>query len=467
MVGRELYGRGILENLEYYDFSTPEKPGNTRFERELILNYRRLIDFYFSEFQSPEIINSLEIVNVNRQRGSENSNYIKIFPKTRINLRSNLRATMTYRIDGELSEDPRYSGKYWRGWAGFVEDAEVNLSFDNLEFRFGFERLSRGFGRYGNLLFSRQAYPMTVFGFTYSNDKIRFESISGFLSPLEEELNGRIDDPNFFTSQQRYLAAHSLSIKPIKGLSIFLREAVIYGGPGRRFEPAYAFPLIWYHGYQLNSRMDDNTLVSVGFDYRYAGRLWAYGEFLIDDFQVEKQSDSDYEPAQLGFLIGSEVYDLGFSGTGLRVEYARINNWVYNQPRPHNRYINHNMPIGFPDGPDNDNLNWEFSWWANKDLRLAYFGMYQRVGEGSIGDDWTAPWLGQDGYSEPFPSGVAQKKNMNGIRFLALNKNSFWGKLEIQLTDINNVRNISDENSSDWEFFLEIGYNLPPFGWGL
>ncbi|MEE9552851.1 MAG: capsule assembly Wzi family protein [candidate division Zixibacteria bacterium] len=467
LIGRELYGRGLIEDLEYYEFSPTTERGVTEFEKGLIINYECLISEYIFEYRGPEIVNGLELVEVNRQKGSDNSNYIKIFPKTRIDLRSNLRATVTYRIDRELSEDPRYDGKYWRGWAGFVEDAGIKLSFDNLKFRFGFERLARGFGNYGNLLFSRQAHPMTVFGFNFVNDKIRFESISGFLSPLKEELDGRIDDPNFFTNQQRYLAAHSLSIKPLRGLTVSFREAVIYGGPGRRFEPAYAFPLIWYHGYQLNSRMDDNTLVSVGLDYRHGGRFWVYGELLVDDFQIEKSSDSDYEPAQLGFLMGGEAYDLGFEGTGLRVEYARVNNWVYNQPRPHNRFINHNIPIGFPDGPDNDNLNWELSWWPSENLRLAYFGIYQRVGEGSIGAEWTAPWLGTDGYDEPFPTGVVQEKSNNGLRFLALNKNRFWGKLEIQLTDIKNVRNIPEGRISNWEFSLEIGYNLPPFGWGL
>ena len=466
-LARELYGRGLLDDLEYSDLSGVEQRETTGFESGLASTYEQLLSTYLTDFEKPNIRFGLEAVGLDRSTGSENKAYFKLFPKIEIDLRPDLKAAVVYRIDKEVSENPRYDGKYWKGWAGFVEAAIIKFHADRLNFRFGFERISWGFGRYGNLLFSKQALPMTTLGFSYKGEKIRFESLCGFLSPLNEELDGRIDDPDYFTSQQRYLAAHSVTIRPFDDFSVSLREVVVYGGPGRRFEPAYSFPLIWYHGYQLNSRMDDNTLISAGVDYRYTGKFWLYGELMIDDYQIESNSPSDNEPDQIGLLLGGEIYDPGVAGTRISLEYARINNWVYNQPRPHNRYINRNMPIGFPDGSDNDNFNWEVSWWASAAVRVAYFGMYQRVGEGSIDTEWTAPWLDSATYSELFPSGIIRETTQNGVSLLILNKNRFWGKLEIQLSDINNVRNIPGENQADLGFSMEIGCNLPPFGWGL
>jgi hypothetical protein len=220
---------------------------------------------------------------------------------------------------------------------------------------------------------------------------------------------------------------------------------------------------LWYHAYQLNSGIDDNTLVSLGLDYRHAGRFWVYGELLIDDFQIEKKSRGDYEPDQLGFLVGLEAYDLGLTGSTIGLEYARINNWTYNQGRPHNRYINRNYPIGFPDGPDNDILSWGYSWWVSAALRLSYLGSVHRSGEGSIDAVWSAPWLYTDDYSEPFPTGTIERETVNGLELMVYGKNRLWGKLEVYLADITNAGNVPGNNEKNWEFSIELGYRLPQF----
>ena len=466
IIARELYGRGLLEKIEYYNPPAATDAGMSNNEKDLIGLYHNMIGDYLDRKEKSWIAGGLEFVEANRQEHS-NTNYLKLFPQVKIDINRNLSSTVIYRIDRELSDDPRYEGKYWRGLAGFAENATLDLRLDRMKFRFGVERISWGFGRYGNLLFSSQAMPMTVLGFSFRGENFDFESIVGFLSPVGEELDQMELDPQYLTDQQRYISAHSLSFTPFEGLSLSLREAVVYGGPGRRFEPAYSVPLLWYHGHQLNSGIDDNTLVSLGLDYRHGGKFWTYSELLVDDFQVDKKSRGDYEPDQIGLLIGAEAYDIGLTGSIISLEYARINNWTYNQARPHNRYINRNYPIGFPDGPDNDILNWGYSWWVSAALRLSYFGSTRRSGEGFIDAGWSTPWLYTDGYSEPFPTGTVLRETVNGFGLRAFHKNRLWGKLEVQLTDITNVGNVPGTDRTHWEFSVELGYRLPPFGWGF
>jgi len=465
LTARELYGRKLLDNFEYAGGFSINGAGKSRIDSSLVSELNRFGSRLIPKEDSSFITSYVE-VSAGGNAGERNDGRFGVFPGFRLDLNRNLSATIVYRIDNSLTDDPRYDGKSWNGWAGFAERATVNYSWDKLKLGFGLERISWGFGRYGNLMFSRQALPMTVLRIEYRTSLFEFQAFSGFLSPLHEEIIAPIDNPGYFTSQQRYVTAHSLSIKPLDGLSFSLREAVIYGGPGRRFEPAYAFPLIWYHGYQLNSGIDDNTSASFGFDYRYSGRVWVYGDLLIDDYQIDNMTGSDNEPNQLGYLAGFELYDLGLVGSSIRLEYARINNWVYNQPHPHNRFINRNFPLGFPDGPDNDRFDWEVSQWSYKGLRLAYYGSYQRVGEGRIDSDWDAPWLDAADYSEPFPTGIVQRKMVNGVNVTILPKMGFYGKMGIQLADIKNAGNFP-ENKSEWEFSLEIGYDLPQFGWGF
>ncbi len=463
---RELYGRGDLEYLEYAD-PVSDSLLNSR-EAGLTVRdiYLNLKPGYESRGKYPRITGSLETVESFRYK-DKSENYIKLFPYSRLDIRPGLSATIVYRIDRELSRDRSYEGKSWNGWAGFAENATVDLKLEKMKFRFGLERLSWGLGRYGNLMFSRQGMPMAVLGFSYRRGKFDFESISGFLSSIPSQVivqNGTDED---YLDIQRYVTAHSLTYKPIPRLSLSIREAVIYGGIGRRFEPAYAFPLIWYHGYQLNSGLDDNTLVSIGFDYRGRGRFWVYGELLVDDYQIEKKNRSDYEPDQTGLLLGGEFYDLGLAGSIFSMEYVRIANWTYNQINARNRFTHRNFPLGFPDGPDTDVLNWEYSWWITGKIKLAYFGHYKRKGEGAIDSPWTAPWLDADNYAEPFPTGTVRRELANGISLLFLNKNNLWGKLTAQTADINNDWHSIGLSKSSKEIYFDLGYQLPPIGWGL
>jgi hypothetical protein len=466
IVARELYGRGILDRLEYSSIGEVSDRKLGTFESQLKGLFNELADGFNHKGQTPCLRTSLDVIESNRQRIS-NANYVKLFPQVKIAFNPRLSATLSYRVDGELDNDPRYDGKSWNGIAGFAENATIDYESDDFELRAGVERISWGFGRFGNLMFARQALPMTMIGFGYHRWIIDFESIVGFLSPIKGELDRMEGDTSFFTSQQRYLSAHSLSLRPLPGLSVSLREAVVYGGPGRRFEPAYAFPILWYHEQQLNSRLDDNILASVGVDYRLRGKLWVYGELLVDDFQVERKSRGDYEPNEMAYLAGGEFYDLIFRGSTVALEYARVNNWTYNQGRAHNRFMNQNYPLGFPTGPDAVVLDWQLALWAAADVKLAYAGSVTRHGAGRIDAPWTNPWLEVDHYSEPFPTGIVERTTRNGLSLLAFRKNWLWGNLEVNFADIANAGNLPGRNKKSWDFAIDVGCRLPPFSRGF
>lgn len=466
LLARELYGRGALDRFEYGAIGDLRAGNLDPFEQRLRAEYLIQSEDFTPSFSQPTITADLTVLERNRQT-SINRNFIKLFPRVRADFNPNLSAALLYRIDGELDDDPRYDGKSWKGVAGFVETATIDYNRPHFGLRFGIERLSWGYGRTGNLMFSDQAMPLTMLALSYRRSIFDFEVLAGFLNPLKDQLDRMVDDTSFFTSQQRYIASHAITIRPIRNLSLSLRETVLYGGPGRRFEPAYAIPFVWYHGYQLDSRMDDNILSSIAADWRLAGRLWLYGEFLVDDFQIEKKSRGDYEPNQLAGLLGAEIYDIALRGSTLALEYVRINNWTYNQGRAHNRYLNQNFPLGYPTGPDGDIFDWELSWWARDYIRVALSGHRYRQGQGRIDSPWTRPWLDSDRYREPFPSGTVMTETTTGLSILAYNKNRFWGNLRLNFTDINNVANTAGTGSGDWELSLDLGIKLPSIRWGL
>jgi hypothetical protein len=465
-VSRELYGRGFLDRFEYAAIGNVVSEGHNAFENNLIIKFTTLSEDYTRPYSSPNFRARLNILESNRQQES-NSNYVKLFPEINVDFSSKLSADILYRVDGELARDARFDGKAWRGIAGFAERATINYKTDDFEARFGIDRLSWGFARYGNLMFSRQAMPMTMLAFSYRRWIFDFEAATGFLSPPKDQLDRATIDTSFFPNEQRYLSTHSLTIRPVKDLSFSIREVVLYGGPGRRLELAYLFPFIWYHGQQLNSRLNDNTMGSVGVDWRFKGRLWLYGEMLIDDIQVERKTRGDYEPNEIAYLVGTEFYDLPLKGTTLALEYERVGNWTFNQRRATNRYLNSNYPIGFPDGPDVDVLNWRLSYWAGANIRLSYHGLYRRHGIGRIDTPWTEPWLSVDQYSEPFPTGIIERQATNGLEITAFKKNWLWGNFGVNFTDIINVANSPGQTRQSWELSFDIGAKIPPLIWGF
>jgi hypothetical protein len=461
-ISRELYGRG---ELDYFEYARPALIDNSVSNRSALAELYRGFNL-FPDTPEKSAAAGLIVEESNYQKQS-NITYLKLFPYVRLNFTPKLSSSILYRIDGELDNDKRYSGKSWNGVAGFPEMATIDYNSNGFNGSFGIERVSWGFAQYSNLMFAESAMPMTRLSLSYRRSFFDFESVTGFLDPLADQLDRMEHDTSFFTSQQRYISAHSISLKLFRGFSVSLREAILYGGPGRRLEAAYLFPFIWYHGQQLNSRMNDNSMASISVDYRYNGKAWLYGEYFIDDYQAENKTRGDNEPNELAYLAGFEFYDFFAKRTALGMEYSRANNWTYNQSRAHNRYINQNYPIGYIDGPDNDRLSWRGSWWLTDAVKLTYTGSYRRRGEGRIDTPWTRPWLDVDNYSEPFPTGVVEKRTENGLEIMAIDKNWLWSNIGLSLADISNVENIPGKDSRNWEFSLEIGIKIPPFIWGF
>jgi hypothetical protein len=55
--------------------------------------------------------------------------------------------------------------------------------------------------------------------------------------------------------------------------------------------------------------------------------------------------------------------------------------------------------------------------WLNTRQNASLNLMYQRRGEGRFDSNWTEPWLDVDNYSEPFPTGIVEKKFSTALNF--------------------------------------------------
>lgn len=284
-------------------------------------------------------------------------------------------------------------------------------------------------------------------------------SLHGFTGKLD----GWLRDSVFVN---RFLAGHRIQFSA-GFLQIGVSEFVIYGGPGRALEPYYLLPLYIFLGEQDNRQVDDNVIWDL--DCRMVlppFRLQA--ELMVDDFQIEKKSAGDLEPAEVGigvkadWGICSEPFYLSTT-----IDYKMVTNWTFNQNKDWNRFLFEGQPLGPPDGNDFDRTTWGFkafgmNWQASTDLYLL------RCGQGNIDDPWTSPWVHDSTWTQSFPSGVTEKTigvvinleyRLPNTRFLGWRAGPrLYGRWDRWVAK--NAGHMTGAEAGDWNLRLGIGADL-------
>ena len=360
-----------------------------------------------------------------------------------------------YSIDENLAKDSTYTGKVWKGFAGDAAQAYLSFKLPYFSLFLGRESLSWG---------QSHLYPLILSSFSPPVDMLKLEGKWGFLKATSffAQLDPiKVTDSTGTSKIRRYMSAHRFSFKIKELLQVGFSETVIYGGKNRWFELYYLSPLLWFHGSQLNEGEDDNTFIGFDFNFTPLQKFSLYGELLIDDFQIEKKSDSDKEPNELGYSIGLKAGDLlGLNGSEFDFEYLRVNNWTYNQRYPWNRYLFKNKTIGNPVGPDADNLFISLGGYLRKGLEARLSYELTHKGEGKITSLWNEPWLYVEDYREKFPSGIVERTDNFQLSLNYHYKNLLRATLSGDLISISNAKNISGSDDKQTRFSLLIHYHF-------
>jgi len=262
---------------------------------------------------------------------------------------------------------------------------------------------------------------------------------------------------------RRYISAHRLDARFFKGrLQCAVTEAIVYGGVNRHLDWVYLNPFVFYHGAQLNKSGLGNTLGTVDVSY-YPMRKWkVYGSLLLDDVQIEKTGPGDLEPSEIGWLVGSRWADpVGVPGLTLSGEYVRLANRTYKTPNPWDTFIHRNVPLGHPLGNDFDHWQVNASQWIIGTLWFKVGYSQTRKGEGSLFTPFDTPWMDytvEEGYSEPFPTGVVEKREEVSFSFRYY-PSIHWGvEGEIHSCRYQNANHVEGEtrDETSWRIGLRV-----------
>lgn len=332
--------------------------------------------------------------------------FLGIFPSPAISF------VNVMRVDRSVAEEAEYVGKRWRGVTGLTEQAYINYDKGKYRLKFGRDYVKWGRGFDSSLLLSDYSRALDHLHFQFDLRCLRFVYLAAQLDPwrLPDSLAQALRTE--FAS--RALAAGRLEAEILpQRLRLAFSQMVLHGGPQRRFEWIMLNPLLLYHGEQLNGDLNANT--AIAFDALFMPRagLEIYGQWLIDDFQIENVDSTDLEPNEWGLLVGGRLADpFGFRGVTLGLEYTRVANRTYKTKRDWEKFWHRQQPLAHYLGNDFDRWLLHASAYTGRHVWTQFVFEYRRRGQGRIDTPFDQPWLtvppGQS-YQEAFPSGIVAR----------------------------------------------------------
>ena len=245
--------------------------------------------------------------------------------------------------------------------------------------------------------------------------KFRFTHVIGFLKQIPPiparkytiaggDSVGQVDET-------KYLAAHRLEFSPTDRLSIGIYESIIFGG---RFEPAYLNPIMFFKS--AEHYLGDHDNAALGFDARL--RAWngfaLYGEIFIDDISTTKLGTGWYAN-KFGFQCGSYMVNpLGVRNTDLRIQYTRIEPYVYSHRIPINVYQHYGTSLGHHIGPNADEAVLTLNVRPSRRLTGTCIFRFRRHGTNppgkNVGGDINVPFRKDDSEKVHFLDGDVEKR---------------------------------------------------------
>jgi len=346
-------------------------------------------------------------------------------------------------LDTKAEKDRNIYGKEWKkDLTGVFDQSYVEFDFKHLSVFLGRDYLRWGPGKEDFLLLS---------GFSPPFDMLKLESKFGRFKFLFFATS--LDDiTHLNVLYKRYLSGHRIDFKPFSWLELGASEVIVYGGEKRNYELYYLNPLLLYYGVQWNQGYDDNPLWNFDFSFTRLKNIEVYGEFLIDDFQYDFES----EPHQIGFRLGAFFVDLfSFKRTFVNLEYERINNWVYGQNKPQNLYTFHDVVMGSFLGTDADRIYFDFLYHFSYAFKFGLKGEYKRKGGGKVDlhPQGTVP-------KTEFPSGIVEYTKKISLESTYQPDPHLLVVGEVGYNRVDNFQNKDNQDTENFFFRIRLGYNF-------
>ena len=201
-------------------------------------------------------------------------------------------------LDNRLKHDPDFTGRKDRFVAGRNDEAYGITSWKYLDVFFG--SVSRNWGppEVEGLILSTAPYAYDHLFLRIGPPRLRVEMLATELNPLQPW--------GSLTPAKRFLSVHRLVVTPSDRFAFSLSEAIVYAdvnGLTRNFEPWYLNPFNLWLLAQYERKPTGNTLVGADFSWLVRPGLRAAAQLYADDIQVDRGTQLDKKPEELGYTL--------------------------------------------------------------------------------------------------------------------------------------------------------------------
>ncbi len=255
-------------------------------------------------------------------------------------------------------------------------------------FTIGKDFFEWGYGEGGKLVLSKKSpsfpfirlniHPVRWLSFDYIHAWLSSDVIDSSDIYLTSAGNER------FHFREKYLASHTLTILPLKGLSISLGESIVYSD---KIEVLYLMPFMFFRlADHYISRHFNAAGSNAQFFFAVSSRdhlknTHLYSTLFIDEITLNGIFDAAKQRNQLGFSLGSSVVDLPISNLKITLEYTKIYPFVYAHYVPTTTYENASYTLGHWIGNNADQVYASLKYRFIRGLQATIWVQYIRKGE--------------------------------------------------------------------------------------
>ncbi|MGQ9853941.1 MAG: capsule assembly Wzi family protein [Candidatus Oleimicrobiaceae bacterium] len=331
--------------------------------------------------------------------------------------------------------------------------ASLVLAWSFLTFQYGKDSNRWGPGRRGQLGLSDRPTAYDLVKIQFAGRRIKLTSMMAWLQHYS---------PQFFHGghQEKALAAHRLEFSLSSKCHLAVYETVVFAG--RRLEPAYLNPVMFFRSAEHYLGDRDNATIGLDAEVRVLPNTRLYGELFIDDLSTGKLGTGFYGN-KTAFLLGGHLVDpCGLSDVDVWVEYARVRPFTYSHAQQLTSYVHYTTCLGHWIGPNADDLYVEAVYRPSFWWELRAWGELHRHGanpmDKNVGGDLRVPHeFPRDPEYVQFLAGLREQTSAVGLTasyqllrnaFVSLSYRRFWA------TTTNPEQGAGQR--AEWDFALSL-----------
>jgi len=298
----------------------------------------------------------------------------------------------TKRFTPETGVNARTSENYYNYSEDKMEysEAKMMLATDWKwgSFAIGKEFIEWGYADNGLIVMSQKAPSFPLMRLDIN--PVEWLSFNYFHAWLNSDV---IDSSSFYYTEHgdlrysyrnKFMASHTLTIRPTKGLDIALGESIIYSD---ELEYLYLIPITFFRladHYLSEQNNSAGSNAQFFFSVSSKGHIkntHLFGSLIIDELTLNGLFDAKDQRNQIGFTLGGSVTDLPINNLTLKLEYSKIYPYVYRHYISTTTYTSSSYLMGHWMGDNADQLYASASYRFIRGLEAILWTRYIRQGE--------------------------------------------------------------------------------------